>query len=325
MLTDRRVGHVCEIAMANGERTPATNTLNVDVVTSCQGTLNKFSANNNKLGINATHLLMAAHAHIVSPKPGYKHTSTVIFLHGRGSTCEEFAAELFESEASQPVNGPRTLPDLLPTVRWVFPRAPVLRSERFDEDMSQWFDIWSVEDPDSRPELQQPGLRASISMVLDIIRAEEALVSRTNIFLAGISQGFATAIAAFFAGGQGLAGLVGLCSWMPQASRSTKAIVADGPGADGTLAALQKLYYDAGDSLALSPAVVRTTPVLLGHSSDDDVVPVENGRRLRDTLELLLDSVEWHEYDTGGHWLEEPHGIDDIVSFLQSKCTAPLV
>ena len=270
-------------------------------------------------------LLMAAHAHIVSPQLGNSHTSTVIFLHGRGSTCEEFAAELFESEASQPVDGPRTLPDLLPHVRWVFLRAPVVRSERFDEDMSQWFDIWSVEDPDSRPELQQLGLRASVSLVLGIIRAEEALVPRANIFLAGISQGFATAVAAFFAGGQGLAGLLGLCSWMPLATRAAEAIVAEGPGADGTLAALQNLYYDADDSLGLSPASVRSTPLLLGHSSDDDVVPVKNGRQLRDMLELLLDSVEWHEYETGGHWIEEPHGIDDIVSFLQLKCTAPLV
>ncbi|KAK0661592.1 hypothetical protein QBC41DRAFT_235826 [Cercophora samala] len=27
--------------------------------------------------------------------------------------------------------------------------------------------------------------------------------------------------------------------------------------------------------------------------------------------------VEWHEYDDGGHWINEPQGVDDFVAFLR--------
>lgn len=131
-------------------------------------------------------------------EPTAAHTHTVIFLHGRDSNAKEFASELFESEASEPVDQPRTLPDLFPNIRWVFPSALTLHSKRFSTDMSQWFDMWSVEKPSERPELQHPGLHQSIKRILRVIKEEEETrVPRERIFLAGISQGFATAIAAF--------------------------------------------------------------------------------------------------------------------------------
>lgn len=135
--------------------------------------------------------------------PKTAHTHTVIFLHGRDSHCEEFAGELMESEASEPAGRPRTFVDLFPNVRWVFPGAPILFSQRFDTSMSQWFDIWSVEDPTERPAMQLPGLRQSSEQILSIIAEEEELVSRERIFLAGISQGFATVLATLFEDARG--------------------------------------------------------------------------------------------------------------------------
>lgn len=235
--------------------------------------------------------------HIISPREGCQHSHTVIFLHGRDSTNEEFASELFESEASEPRGQPRTLPDLFPTIRWVFPAAPTLRSARFDADMSQWFDMWSVESPQEQAPIQEPGLKNSVSAILALVHREEARVQRQKIFLAGISQGFATAVAAFFADGRGgFAGLVGLSSWMPCG------------GSDE----LTQLFGDA----SRTARVVDPPPILLCHSSDDDVVPVENGRALRDVLKQSQD-VEWHEYEDGGHWVNEPQGVDDIVGFLR--------
>jgi lysophospholipase-2 len=61
-------------------------------------------------------------------------------------------AEFFECEATGPETD-RTLPALFPTVRWVFPQAKFLHSERFHIEMSQWFDMWSVEDQQERTEL----------------------------------------------------------------------------------------------------------------------------------------------------------------------------
>lgn len=250
-------------------------------------------------------------AHIVNPRDGHPHTHTIIFLHGRDSTNNEFANEFFESEATEPAGQPRTLRDLFPTIRWVFPAAPTLRSVRFDTDMSQWFDMWSVEDPTERSEIQHEGLRSSVAAVLDVMASEEAILQGRprSIFLAGISQGFVAVIAAFFAGAgvrPSLAGLIGLCSWMPLG------------GVDELVRVIGHGSDTATTGASTSPDVLKPSsrPIFLSHSSDDDIVPVQNGRALRGILEKSQ-TVEWHEYEDGGHWINEPQGVDDIASFLR--------
>ena len=247
---------------------------------------------------------MAAHPpHVVEPLDSHPHTHTIIFLHGRDSINEEFANELFESEASEPAGQPRNLRDLFPTMRWVFPAAPTLRSARFDTNMSQWFDIWSVEEPAVEGKIQHEGLRDGASAVLDIVRSEEARVQggRRNIFLAGISQGFATVVAASVLAAidrqADFAGMIGLSSWMPLGARDELVCVLVG-------------------GITPVPDVLRSIPVFLSHSKDDEVVPVKNGRALRDILKQYQ-PVEWHEYEDGGHWVHEPQGVDDIADFLK--------
>lgn len=254
-------------------------------------------------------------SHVFEPTEGHAHTHTIIFLHGRDSTAAEFASELFESEASEPRDKPRTLRDLLPTVRWVFPTAPVLRSARFDTEMSQWFDMWSTEDPDERPEIQLPGLRASVSALGDVVREEEKLVARGRIFVGGISQGNAVAVAAFFAEQEawsGLGGMIGLCGWMP-----LRGMV----GAEDRSEQLGTLYRGTSSDASSNSRSPRPVPFLLAHSRDDSVISVRHGRTLRDTLGRFSDemTVEWHEYEDGGHWLNEPQGVDDIVGFLRQN------
>lgn len=251
--------------------------------------------------------------HIVEPADGHSHTHTIIFLHGRDSTAAEFASELFESEASEPRDKPRTLRDLFPMVRWVFPTAPVLRSARFDSEMSQWFDMWSTENPDERPEIQLPGLRASVSALGDVVREEQKCVARGNIFVAGISQGIAVTVAAFFAEKEawsGLGGMIGLSSWMP-----LHGMFGDEDGGKQ----LGRLYRTTGSDLPSEPKISRPLPVFLGHSRDDNVISVGHGRTLRDILGQFPNDlkIEWHEYEEGGHWLNEPQGVDDIVAFLR--------
>lgn len=244
--------------------------------------------------------------HIINPRDGHPHTHTIIFLHGRDSTNEEFASDLFESEASEPASEPRTLRDLFPTVRWVFPGAPMLHSVRFDTKISQWFDIWSVEEPSEQGEIQHEGLRTSVEAIMAVVRSEKTHLDAQgrsgiqNIFLAGISQGSATAIAAFFAGageGQGFAGIIGLSSWMPLGGKCE----------------LVQVLRGATSNTTETPS----TPFLLCHSVDDEIVPVRNGRALRDILQQSQE-VEWHEYEDGGHWVNEPQGVDDIVCFIRT-------
>lgn len=254
-------------------------------------------------------------AHVVPPRDGHAHTHTIIFLHGRDSTNDEFANEFFESEATEPIGQPRTVRDLFPTVRWVFPAAPILRSARFDTDMSQWFDMWSVEDPAEQSEIQHEGLRRSIAAVLEVMASEEAILKdcSRSIFLAGISQGFAAVVAAFFAGAgvrSSLGGLIGLSSWMPLGDKD-ELVRFLGRGHDDVAGATS-----AGASTLPDDSIPPSLPVFLSHSGDDDVVPVQHGRTLQDILGEAQ-AVEWHEYKDGGHWINEPQGVDDIANFLR--------
>ncbi|KAH8204191.1 hypothetical protein TruAng_001611 [Truncatella angustata] len=244
---------------------------------------------------------MAQESHNVGPAEGFDHRFTIIFLHGKGSDCDEFASELFESEVSEQLSPqrPRTLDTLFPSVRWVFPSAPQTHCERFGGTESQWFDMWAVENPNERFQSQVEGLRQSLKMLREVLAREEALLPRERIFLAGISQGFATAVAGALLAGGTFAGLVGLCAWMPR--RAYEAIQAS-----------------KGPDRASYALTLMKTPIFLGHSKGDGVVPVENGRDLRDYLSESRSAIQWHEYESNEHWVVEPEGVDDLVMFLRS-------
>jgi predicted esterase len=254
--------------------------------------------------------------HTTTRKETSKHTHTVIFLHGRDSDSQEFADEFFESEASEPAGLPRTLPDLFPGIRWVFPTAPILHSKRFDTAISQWFDIWSVEEPQEDSDVQAEGLKQSITALVQVIKSEASLVPRQNIFLGGISQGFATALSTFLADGHQLAGLIGLCSWMPFANLIDD-LNASNSDDSQLFGAIHQLYFGRQPLEEPSTLSLQSTPIFLGHSIDDSTVPIENGRRMQEVLvrSLHLDA-QLYEYDDGGHWINEPRGVDDIVAFL---------
>ncbi|KAL7925689.1 Alpha/Beta hydrolase protein [Trichoderma austrokoningii] len=250
---------------------------------------------------------------VVGPATGHSYTHTIVVLHGRDSEAQDFMAEFFECEATGPETD-RTLPALFPTVRWVFPQAKPLHSERFNIQMSQWFDMWSVENPQERPELQIPGLRASVDHIAKVIRDEELLVPRKRIFLSGISQGFATVLTTFFADGRGdFAGLCGFSSWFPLAGEAALEIHSCSENSEN-LAILQRLYVSGNKP---SPIKMTSTPILLEHCHEDEVIDIKNGTRLRDILSQLHMEVDWHEYQDGGHWFNEPQGVDDFVKFLR--------
>ncbi|KAL9468475.1 hypothetical protein ACSS6W_010169 [Trichoderma asperelloides] len=257
---------------------------------------------------------MPSSPRVVGPATGHSHTHTIIVLHGRDSDAQEFSSEFFECEATGPETD-RTLPALFPSVRWVFPQARPLHSERFHVEMSQWFDMWSVEDQQERAELQITGLRASVDCIAELIQEEELLVPRKRIFLTGISQGFATVLATFFAdGGGGFAGLCGFSSWLPLADRAASEVEVFVGNSSQQLAAMQRLYFGRNE---LSPLQMTSTPVILEHCHDDEVIDIKSGTRMRDFLSQLDMDVDWHEYQDGGHWFNEPQGVDDFVGFLR--------
>lgn len=194
----------------------------------------------------------------------------------------------------------------------------MLRSKRFDTEMSQWFDMWSVENPDEQSELQHDGLSQSIDKILDIIHSEEKIIPRDRIFLGGISQGLATVLATLFAEGQGgFAGVIGLSGWMPFSDEVEAEMASSLQDEDGPIfLALQSLYSGKTVSQKAQPSKIKEIPIFLAHASDDDVVPEENGKRMRRDLCTIGFIVEWHAYSDGGHWVNEPEGVDDIFHFL---------
>lgn len=252
--------------------------------------------------------------------PLASHTHTIILLHGRDSTAAEFAPEFFESQASDG----RTLPEIYPTIKWIFPTSKLRNSKQFDTEISQWFDIWSVEEPLEQKELQLQGLRESVGDILEIVRSEVDLLSPDKVILGGISQGCATAIFALLCGKIRLGGFVGFCSWLPfrediatisqnwekkDRMDRVRRILGNPDGMSNNLPGLS----DLSENLALE------TPIFLSHSRDDPVVPITNGQDLCKTLEQMGLQVKWNEYEDGGHWVNEPKGVDDIVTFLNDN------
>ena len=149
-------------------------------------------------------------------------------------------------------------------------------------EMSQWFDMWSTEDPYERQNEQQDELDSTVSVILQIIKEEAAIVGGPqNIILGGISQGCASAIHALLRQEARLAGFIGLSSWLPLKETITNTTI-------GTTSEM---------------------PALLAHCEDDGVIAVRYGEELRDVLAGIGMEVEWCQYEDGGHWVNEPQGI----------------
>jgi lysophospholipase-2 len=259
--------------------------------------------------------------HII--KPTKNHTHTFILLHGRDSNATEFATDFFESQASDD----RTLPEIFPGYKWVLPTSALRNSARFETEMSQWFDMWSVEDPEEQKELQVQGLKESITFIMDVIHHEAKFVPMTRIILGGISQGFDTAIYALMATGVQIGGLVGLCSWLPFSKELNHIATKSAAAKKSAIDQVQILFSNTTDESNSERANLMSrlqsalkTPIFLSHSKDDEVVPIGNGEKLCRGLRSLDASVSWRAYEDGGHWVNEPQGVDDMVAFLSGKC-----
>lgn len=138
--------------------------------------------------------------------PRESHTHTIIILYGgdRASTelVDKFADEFFEMQATDG----RTLSEILPTVRWVFPIANMGNAGRFDKFAGN---------SKMQLESQRDALLESATTTLQVIHEEALLVPMKDIILADVNQGCATAIFALLCGGAQLGGLIGHSSCIP--------------------------------------------------------------------------------------------------------------
>lgn len=168
-----------------------------------------------------------------------------------------------------------------------------------------------MENPEERSDQQIDDLNESAASILDFIHAEASLIPINNIILGGISQGCATAIVTLLFSGLGVGAFIGMCGWLPFQSQ----LHGSEDAVEGIFARLRPASID---SCFYKPESVLSTPVFISHSQDDDIVPIQNGRMLCETLKELGTNVTWKEYQDGGHWLNEPKGVDDMAAFLQS-------
>ena len=255
----------------------------------------------------------------IRPHEDHPHTHTVIFLHGRGSTATMFNDDLLDSQNSRG----RHLQDIFPSVRWVFAQADGQHSESLGREARQWFEVFNPGDLHARPELQVAGLRHSAAKLIQLIRNEAATVGgMRRVVLAGHCSGFTAAVHALLnlpdadhdrrlRPENRLGGLVGLSSWMalpaPSIAECRDRLGLRARSAGAAANEVDDDFY-------------RSTPVLLCHSGNDDAVPVEEGRKLRDALRAFGMDVTYRECARGGHWVL--HGlseVDHVVEFLKAQ------
>ncbi|KAI2467848.1 alpha/beta-hydrolase [Annulohypoxylon bovei var. microspora] len=243
--------------------------------------------------------------HAVFEKDGYEHTHTVVLLHGDGHVGgPEFARDFFVRKTNVLGDRPKSLRDVFPTIRWVFPSAPRIRSERTGETISQWFDTWSTSDPDEKPEIQVPGLSRSIETIQSVLEHEEKYIPYERIFLGGFGHGFAAAYSAYFLG-KPFAGLIGLSTWAP-------------------LNAVSLMPWKLAEIENIVCQQELITPIFISHSRDNQLLPVEHGRRLCDLLRTRTRArVEYHEYEDGGARMDVQQALDDLAVFLNRTAFHP--
>lgn len=236
--------------------------------------------------------------------------NVLVLLHGRGMTSTDFSDDISD------------LADLLSkhNFRLVLPGSKLRYSSVFQCEMSEWFDIYSLGDPDSRQELQLPGIQESVQEILQVIKEEVKTVDGDygRVFLGGISQGMAVASLVLLLLGGKLGGFVGASGWVPFQQELSDAIDAS---LDMRRVLQEKLGLVRDDNIE-DHNKEKPTPVFLGHGVDDIWVDIELGRKAGDLLRRCGYKVTLKEYagaEQEGHWFKEPEQYDDMVAFLDQR------
>jgi phospholipase/carboxylesterase len=193
---------------------------------------------------------------VIEVQTGPNPVGSIIWMHGLGADGHDF--EPIVPELVRP--GERAL-------RFVFPNAPV-RPVTLNRGypMRAWYDIMGLERGVAQDEA---GIRGSHTAIEALVRREnERGIATNRIVLAGFSQGGAMALFSGTRYPEKLAGIMGLSCYMLLESH-----------------------------LAAERATAnQTTPIFLGHGTDDPVVSPKLGEHTRQLLETAGYAVEWHAY-----------------------------
>ncbi|KAH3908982.1 hypothetical protein HBH56_166430 [Parastagonospora nodorum] len=294
--------------------------------------------------------------------PAQEHKTTIIILHGRGSTALKFAQPLLTQEVSPVDTAPatctgspeegsppstKTFQHHFPNTKFIFPTAPLRRAAVFKRSLiHQWFDNWSLTEPELKQHLQAQGLRETSAYIHDLLRDEIKIVGASNVVLMGLSQGCAASIVAMLLWtGEPIGALVGMCGYLPfrkgmhDSVEDTDCLETESlVGSDRDQEDMFERHEEASmsgskferavgwlrEELGLVPvenglagqnAALQSTPVFMGHGRDDEKVPCHIGKFAADFLGGMEVNVQWQEYAGLGHWYSEDM-MRDVVAFL---------
>ena len=180
----------------------------------------------------------------------------VIWLHGLGADGRDF------SDLPDMLNLPAQM-----AIRFLFPHAP-MRPITLNGGMTMrgWYDVTGLEA--SRKE-DVDGLQASSDLVTGLIHQEVARgIPADQILLGGFSQGGALSLYLGLRYPNRLAGIVGLSTYLPAASRVR----------------------------AERSEVNQNTRVFMGHGLHDPMVSFQSGDASRRLLEELGYPITWRTY-----------------------------
>jgi phospholipase/carboxylesterase len=213
----------------------------------------------------------------VTVETGPNPTFSIIWMHGLGADGHDFEPLVPELQA-----------DGMPTLRFVFPHAPV-RPVTINNgyEMRAWYDIIGI---DNRSAEDFAGIKASADAIGDLIRAENKRgVATERIAIAGFSQGGAMALHIATRHSEKLAGVIALSCYLP-------------------------LARELGTARS---AANQSTPIFMAHGTQDPVVPYPLGDESRRLLEGMGYPVEWHAYPMP-HALCEPE-VADLRAWLSAR------
>lgn len=259
--------------------------------------------------------------------PILNHTHTLILLHDRGGSGQQFGLDILGATDSSG----KFLQTMFPSTKFIFPsaNAQCVTGIPGGPRMPQWFDNYSTKDPSEREALQFKGLREGCHHVHFLIDQESEAIPLENIFLGGFSQGSAIALYALLTYRSetregNLGGFVGLSVWLPLRTSLDGLIefYADETQDD-------REEYDVNvqvstllrNQIGLPPSnaslpLYAQIPIFLGHGLSDAEVSVELARDAAKALTRLGLDVTLKKYAGLGHVWRNGDELDDIASFL---------
>lgn len=187
---------------------------------------------------------------------GDEPTHAVVWLHGLGADGHDF-----EPIVPQLQSASRR------PVRFIFPHAPVRPvTVNGGMEMRAWYDILGI---DIDRDQDRAGIHYSLGLVDALLDEQLAAgIAPERLVLAGFSQGGAIALRCGLARRERLGGVIGLSTYLLEAEQ-----LEDWAGAE-----------------------TRSTPVFMGHGSQDPIVPATLGQASARKLQAAGYELEWQTW-----------------------------